>query len=121
MLAMPEAEPRWEADELVDDVLVAGLASQDRAPLPTRRGQPRGASVGGSLRHDPRCASHHRDVADGIYAACGFSGHGFMQSPAVGRIVADELIDGGADFDLAPYRLERFADGGNLSPETAIL
>jgi Glycine/D-amino acid oxidases (deaminating) len=28
-------------------------------------------------------------VADGVYAACGFSGHGFMQSPAVGRAVAD--------------------------------
>ena len=40
-------------------------------------------------------------VADGIYAACGFSGHGFMQAPAVGRIVADVLIDGGVDFDLS--------------------
>ena len=27
-------------------------------------------------------------VSDGVYAACGFSGHGFMQSPAVGRAAA---------------------------------
>jgi sarcosine oxidase subunit beta len=59
-------------------------------------------------------------VGDGLYAACGFSGHGFMQSPAVGRIVADELLDGGTDFDLTPYRLERFATGA-VFPETAIL
>ena len=59
-------------------------------------------------------------VADGVFAACGFSGHGFMQAPAVGRIVADVLLDGGVDFDLSPYSLERF-EGGALFPETAIL
>ena len=36
------------------------------------------------------------EVADGLYAACGFSGHGFMQAPAVGRIVADELLGHGS-------------------------
>ena len=39
-------------------------------------------------------------VADGVYAACGFSGHGFMQSPAVGRAVAEEILDGGSSLDL---------------------
>ena len=43
-----------------------------------------------------------------------------MQAPAVGRIVADVLLDGGVDFDLSPYSLERF-EGGALFPETAIL
>jgi glycine/D-amino acid oxidase-like deaminating enzyme len=43
-----------------------------------------------------------------------------MQAPAVGDVVAQELLEGGTDFDLAPYRLERFA-GGAVFPETAVL
>ena len=59
-------------------------------------------------------------IADGVYAACGFSGHGFMQSPAVGRAVAEELVHGESELDLSPYRLDRFA-GEPLSPETVVL
>jgi sarcosine oxidase subunit beta len=59
-------------------------------------------------------------VADGVYAACGFSGHGFMQSPAVGDAVAAELLGETPPFDLAPYRLDRFAAGATF-PETLVL
>jgi sarcosine oxidase subunit beta len=59
-------------------------------------------------------------VADGIYAACGFSGHGFMQSPAVGQAIAEEILDGTAAIDLETYRLERFAGSADF-PETAVL
>jgi sarcosine oxidase subunit beta len=59
-------------------------------------------------------------VGDGVYAACGFSGHGFMQAPAVGAAVAEELLTGRSSFDLTPYRLERFA-GNAVFPETLVL
>jgi glycine/D-amino acid oxidase-like deaminating enzyme len=59
-------------------------------------------------------------VADGVYAACGFSGHGFMQSPAVGRALAEEILEGGSSFDLSPYRLDRFANDLDF-PETLVL
>ena len=59
-------------------------------------------------------------AADGVYVACGFSGHGFMQSPAVGSAVAHEVLDKTAPVDLAPYRLERFADG-SVFPEKLVL
>ena len=59
-------------------------------------------------------------VGDGVYAACGFSGHGFMQSPAVGRAVAEELIHGESELDLSPYRLDRFS-GEAVFPETLVL
>ena len=59
-------------------------------------------------------------VADGVYAACGFSGHGFMQSPAVGDAVAAELLGESPPFDLAPYRLDRF-EAGAVFPETLVL
>jgi len=45
---------------------------------------------------------------EGFYCAVGFSGHGFMQSPAVGRILADLITRGQTDLDLSPFRLERF-------------
>ena len=59
-------------------------------------------------------------VGDGVYAACGFSGHGFMQSPAVGRALAEEILHGTSELDLSPFRLERFA-GEAVFPETLVL
>jgi len=51
-----------------------------------------------------------RDIGgvEGFYCAVGFSGHGFMQSPAVGRILAELITSGQTDFDLSPFQLERF-------------
>ena len=51
-----------------------------------------------------------RDIGgvEGFYCAVGFSGHGFMQSPAAGRILADLITSGQTDLDLSPFRLERF-------------
>jgi glycine/D-amino acid oxidase-like deaminating enzyme len=43
-----------------------------------------------------------------------------MQSPAVGRALAEEILEGSSSLDLADFRLERFADGA-IFPEHAIL
>ncbi len=59
-------------------------------------------------------------IGDGVYTACGFSGHGFMQSPAVGRALAEEIVLGESALDLTPYRLDRFA-GEAAFPETLVL
>jgi glycine/D-amino acid oxidase-like deaminating enzyme len=55
---------------------------------------------------------------DGLFVAAGFSGHGFKISPAVGRLVADLVLDGkSADPDVpeADLRLSRFAEGDLLT------
>ena len=54
---------------------------------------------------------------DGLFLATGFSGHGFKISPAVGKLVADLLVDGrtallGVDPD--DFRYSRFAEGDLL-------
>ena len=59
-------------------------------------------------------------VADGVYAACGFSGHGFMQSPAVGRALAEQILGREPSVDLSPYALERFELGAAF-PERLVL
>ncbi len=51
---------------------------------------------------------------EGLYVAAGFSGHGFMQSPAVGRCMAELLTTGRATaVDIAPLGIERFGSGGS--------
>ena len=59
-------------------------------------------------------------VGDGIVAACGFSGHGFMQSPAVGRAFAELVLGLEPSFDLSPYALSRF-ERGAVFPEQLVL
>jgi len=58
-------------------------------------------------------------VADGVHVAAGFSGHGFMISPAVARIVAD-AVDGVRDPVLDVLGAERFA-AGRLVPEPQLI
>jgi sarcosine oxidase subunit beta len=60
------------------------------------------------------------EIADGVFAACGFSGHGFMQSPAVGRAVAELILRGESSIDLSPYSLKRF-ESGAVFPEHLVL
>lgn len=57
----------------------------------------------------------------GFFYAAGFSGHGFLQSPAVGEIVAD-LYQGKESFvDASQFTAERFRTGGSLVSEVNII
>lgn len=51
----------------------------------------------------------------GLFTIAGFSGHGFQHSPAAGRILADVIAGRDPQFDLAPFRLDRFATGAPTS------
>ena len=120
VLAMPEPTPRWDGEQAVDERLVEDWRDRIAHRYPAAAGVPVARAWAGLYDMTPDAHPIVGEVADGLYAACGFSGHGFMQAPAVGRIVADELLGDDPGFDLAPYRLERFA-GGAVFPETAIL
>ena len=57
----------------------------------------------------------------GLYFANGFSGHGVMHSPAVGKIVADLILKGHTELiDAKLLDYGRFAEG-RLMEETAVL
>jgi sarcosine oxidase subunit beta len=117
---MGEPEPRWDGPEEVRDDLVEDW----RERLAWRYPRAAGAAVRRAWagRYDMTPDAHPiiGAVAPGVYAACGFSGHGFMQSPAVGDAVAAELLGEEPPFDLSPYRLDRFAAGAAF-PETLVL
>ena len=58
-------------------------------------------------------------VVPGLWVAAGFSGHGFMQSPAVGAALAEWWLTGTPSLDLSALRLSRFTDRA-LERETAV-
>ncbi|WP_275571623.1 NAD(P)/FAD-dependent oxidoreductase [Mycolicibacterium vanbaalenii] len=54
---------------------------------------------------------------DGLVIAAGFSGHGFKIAPAVGRLVADIVVDGHSSDSRIPasdFRFSRFAEDDPL-------
>lgn len=49
---------------------------------------------------------------EGLAVAAGFSGHGFMQGPAIGACLSELILDGAATtVDITPFRPSRFAEG----------
>jgi len=120
VLAMTDAEARWGFDEAVDESVF-----DDRLERLAHRYPPAARTTiddawAGLYDMTPDAHPIIGWVADGIYSACGFSGHGFMQSPAVGEAAAAELLGDEPPFDLSPYRLERF-EGDAVFPETVVL
>ncbi|MDX6485808.1 MAG: hypothetical protein QOF43_961 [Gaiellaceae bacterium] len=120
VLAMTDPEPRWGFETTVDETLYA-----DRLERLAHRYPPAAEATiqnawAGLYDMTPDAHPIVGRVADGVYAACGFSGHGFMQSPAVGRAVAELILRGESSLDLRPYALERF-DAGAVFPEHLVL
>jgi len=112
--------PRWGFDETVDEALAADMLRRLAPRFPPAAGARIFRAWAGLYDMTPDAHPIIGWAGEGVYAACGFSGHGFMQSPAVGRAVAEELLDGASSLDLSPYRLERFAAGATF-PEGVIL
>jgi sarcosine oxidase, subunit beta len=119
-LAMGEPELRWDGPAEVRDDLVADWRERLAYRYPRAAGAPVVRSWAGFYDMTPDAHPIIGAVADGLYVACGFSGHGFMQSPAVGAAVAAELLGEAPPFDLTAYRLDRFASGV-VFPETLVL
>ncbi|WP_049972595.1 NAD(P)/FAD-dependent oxidoreductase [Haladaptatus cibarius] len=67
---------------------------------------------------------HHPIIEEsfpGFINAAGFSGHGFMQAPATGQIVAELIADGDASLiDISQLTAERFSRGVHLEEGTVI-
>ena len=57
----------------------------------------------------------------GFWLCCGFSGHGFMQAPAIGHLLAEMLLGRPPEIDLTPFAPTRFAPGGDFVPEEAVI
>jgi sarcosine oxidase subunit beta len=61
------------------------------------------------------------DEVKGLYLAVGFSGHGFMHSPAIGASLSELIVDGRArSVNLDPLSLNRFAAGAVVEETNVI-
>jgi sarcosine oxidase subunit beta len=57
---------------------------------------------------------------EGFWCACGFSGHGFMQAPAAGLLLAQLFTEGHSEVDLGPLGYDRFARGELVAEKNII-
>jgi sarcosine oxidase, subunit beta len=120
ILAMSDAEPRWGFEVAVDDSVYADRLERLVHRFPSAARTTIDGAWAGLYDMTPDAHPIIGRIGDGIYAACGFSGHGFMQSPAAGKALAEEIVLGRSSIDLTPYRLERFVAGAAF-PETLVL
>ena len=120
VLAMSDPQPRWGFEERVDESLIEDRLARLHHRYPAAADATIERSWAGLYDMTPDAHPILGEIADGVYAACGFSGHGFMQSPAVGRALAEEILGESPSLDLGPYRLGRF-ESGTTFPEELIL
>ena len=120
VLAMTDPEPRWGFDEIVDETLFDDRLERLQHRYPAAAEATIENAWAGLYDMTPDAHPILGEVTDGVYAACGFSGHGFMQSPAVGKALAEEILGESPSIDLNPYRLSRFEEGVDF-PETLVL
>ena len=120
VLAMADAEPRWGLEESVDESVFDDRLRRLAWRYPPATGVRIARAWAGLYDRTPDAHPVIGWVGDGVYAACGFSGHGFMQSPAVGRAVAAELLEDASELDLSPYRLDRFAGDAVFAEEVVL-
>ena len=57
---------------------------------------------------------------EGLYHCAGFSGHGIVQSPAIGRIMAELIVDGVSRYDLQSIEADRYFEVPGYEQRTEI-
>jgi len=57
----------------------------------------------------------------GLWIAAGFSGHGFMMAPVVGKWLAAWMSDAAPPIDLSAFAPDRFAAGAGAQPERNVV
>ncbi|MCH0569152.1 FAD-binding oxidoreductase [Streptomyces sp. MUM 136J] len=57
----------------------------------------------------------------GFLYAAGFSGHGFLQAPAVGEILRDLYLEREPVTDISPLSVARFRHGAEIRPEVHVV
>ena len=106
------AQPDNEQGEIaVDDVLSVGAQVAERFPAYAEAGLASSWTGVYDVTPDWNPVLGRLPDVPGLVVAYGFSGHGFKLSPAIGRLLAQEVLGLPTDVSLAPYALERFRSG----------
>ena len=107
------------ADETIDQAYVEHCREQLARRYPVmRHAVGRGGWTGILMRSaDDRPIIGPFDGFSGLFGLVGDSGTSFKTAPAVGRALAELIIDGTSEIDLTPFHASRFAGGGGWIDE----
>ncbi len=115
-------EPTSDNKSVDDDWMVTTVeALIERAPVFENASVLRGWAGFYEVTPDDNPLLGHMPDRDGFIVAAGFSGHGFMQGPAIGLAIAELVVDGQTTtIDLSAFRPSRFQEGALLQEHNVI-
>jgi len=119
-LSDPDEQPGFHLDRTEDWLPRLTAAMEQRAPSLLDVGLASGWA--GLYENTP---DHNALIgeADGISRflyATGFSGHGFLQGPAVGEIIRDLYLDRNPFVDVSPLHADRFRTAGHRAEQNIV-
>jgi sarcosine oxidase subunit beta len=117
----PEQEPGFHLDYSEDWLPRLGAAIEGRAPHLLDVGLTPGWAGLYEVTPDHNALIGRAGAPSNFLYATGFSGHGFLQAPAVGEVIRDLYLDQEPFVDIGPLSRDRFASGTGIRPETHIV
>ncbi|GAA4533876.1 NAD(P)/FAD-dependent oxidoreductase [Amycolatopsis samaneae] len=117
----PEQEPGFQLGYSDDWLPRLGAAMEHRAPALAEVGLVPGWAGLYEITPDHNAlVGRAADPANFLYAT-GFSGHGFLQAPAIGEVVRDLYLGREPFLDVGPLSAARFAGDARPRPEAHIV
>ncbi|MBT4726288.1 MAG: FAD-binding oxidoreductase [Planctomycetaceae bacterium] len=96
----------------LDDILVATLVYNANQRFPWINERTAMTITTGIMTFTPDGKPFCGNLPDieGLYHCAGFCGHGIVQSPTIGVIMADLILDGETQYDIAAIEADRYFD-----------
>lgn len=117
----PDQEPGFLTGYSEDWLPRLGGAIEVRAPRLLDVGLTPGWAGLYEVTPDHNALIGRADLPSNFLYATGFSGHGFLQAPAVGEIMRDLCLERDPFVDVRPLSASRFTSGAFVRPETHIV
>jgi len=117
----PDQEPGFHLAYSDDWLPRLGAAIEARTPRLLDVGLGNGWAGLYEVTPDHNALIGRSTTTPNVLYATGFSGHGFLQAPAVGEVVRDLYLDRTPFVDVTPLRADRFTDGAAVRPELHIV
>lgn len=117
----PEQQPGFFLDTSDEWLPRLGAAVEARVPRLLDVGLSSGWAGLYEVTPDHNAIIGRADEPSNFFYATGFSGHGFLQAPAVGEVVRDLYLGRDPFVDIRPLSAQRFVSKAGLRPETHIV
>jgi sarcosine oxidase subunit beta len=119
LMGMPAPDEQFGFEAGTSEEFIPALldVAEHRAPALARVGIKGSWSGFYEMTPDHNALIGEAEGVSRFLYATGFSGHGFLQAPAVGEVVRDLVLKREPSVDIRPLSAERFAATGALRPE----